>query len=142
MTLAVSCDMIIAGQSATFGYPEIDVGVIPAIHYVHLPRIVGRQRAFELLFGGDVFDAKRAYELGLLNSVENDTDAQLVAMKWAEKFAGKSQAAIMLGRRAFMRQLDVEYRRGISHAVDDFCAVAATDAAQEKLREFIEQRKR
>ncbi len=49
MTLAISCDVLVAGESATFGYPEIDLGLVPAIHFVHLPRIVGRHRAFELL---------------------------------------------------------------------------------------------
>src|ERR1700676_3610373 len=42
MTIAISCDMIIAGEGATFGYPEIDVGLIPAIHFVQLPRLVGK----------------------------------------------------------------------------------------------------
>ncbi|MBT7757359.1 MAG: enoyl-CoA hydratase/isomerase family protein, partial [Rhodospirillaceae bacterium] len=50
MTVAVSCNMIIAGESATFGYPEINVGLIPALHFVHLPRMAGRHRAFEYLF--------------------------------------------------------------------------------------------
>jgi enoyl-CoA hydratase/carnithine racemase len=45
MTLAISCDVLLAGASATFGYPEIDLGLVPAIHFVHLPRIVGRHRA-------------------------------------------------------------------------------------------------
>ena len=69
MTLAISCDVIIAGAGATFGYPEIDVGVIPAIHFAHLPRIVGRHRAFELLFSGRSFDAEEACRLGLVSRV-------------------------------------------------------------------------
>ena len=52
MSLAISCDMIVAADSATFGYPEIEIGLLPAIHYTHLPRIVGRYRAFDLLFTG------------------------------------------------------------------------------------------
>ena len=48
VTVAVSCDCIIASETASFGYPEIDVGVIPAMHYVHLPRQIGRHKAFEL----------------------------------------------------------------------------------------------
>jgi hypothetical protein len=48
MTLAISCDVVIAGAGATFGYPEIDVGLLPAIHFVQLPRVVGRHRAFDL----------------------------------------------------------------------------------------------
>lgn len=50
MTMAVSCDVVVASESASFGYPEIDLGPLPAIHFVHLPRLAGRHRAFELLF--------------------------------------------------------------------------------------------
>ena len=52
VTLAVSCDVLIASETASLGYPEIDVGVIPAMHFVHLPRQIGRHKAFELLFSG------------------------------------------------------------------------------------------
>ncbi len=69
MTLAVSCDMLIASDTASFGYPEIDVGVTPAIHYTHLPRIIGKHRAFELLFTGRSFSAAEALQLGLINQV-------------------------------------------------------------------------
>src|SRR5580692_11439077 len=55
MTMAISCDVILAAQQATFGYPEINIGVLPAIHFAHLPRIAGRHRAFELLFSGRTF---------------------------------------------------------------------------------------
>jgi len=57
VTVAVSCDCIIASERASFGYPEIDVGVIPAMHYVHLPRQIGRHKAFELCFNGKPIDA-------------------------------------------------------------------------------------
>ena len=46
MTIAISCDMIVASSDATFGYPEIDAGVLPSIHFTHLPRVVGKHRAF------------------------------------------------------------------------------------------------
>ena len=65
MTLAISCDMAIVDADADLGYPEIDVGVIPAIHFAHLPRIIGRHRAFDLLFTGRAFGAREAVELGL-----------------------------------------------------------------------------
>ena len=55
MTIAISCDMIIAGDACTFGYPEIDVGLIPAIHFVQLPRLVGKHQAFGPLFLGEPF---------------------------------------------------------------------------------------
>jgi enoyl-CoA hydratase/carnithine racemase len=65
MTIAVSCDMIIAGQNASFGYPEIDVGLIPALHFVQLPRLVGKHQAFGPLFLGEPFDAPTAFRMGL-----------------------------------------------------------------------------
>jgi enoyl-CoA hydratase len=63
MTIAISCDMIIAGDASTFGYPEIDVGLIPAIHFVQLPRLIGKHQAFGPLFLGDSFDAATAYRM-------------------------------------------------------------------------------
>jgi enoyl-CoA hydratase/carnithine racemase len=141
MTMAISCDVILAGQSATFGYPEIDVGVIPAIHFAHLPRIVGRHRAFELLFSGRSFDAQEAYHLGLVSRVVPDEELMLQAQAMAETFAAKSAAVMRLGRAAFMRQNDFDYRRSIANAVEDFCNVAMSDAAQNKIKAFVERRR-
>jgi enoyl-CoA hydratase/carnithine racemase len=141
ITLAISCDVILAGQSATFGYPEIDIGVIPAIHFVHLPRIIGRHRAFELLFSGRSFGAEEAYHLGLVSRVVPDEELASSAQTLAETFAAKSAIAMQLGRSAFMRQNDLDYRRSIANAVEDFCNVAMTDAAQDKLKAFVERRR-
>jgi len=139
MTLAVSCDIVLAGESATFGYPEIDLGVLPAIHFVHLPRIIGRHRAFELLFTGRPFDAKQAAALGLVNRVVADAELEAEAIKLAGGFAAKPEAAMRAGRAAFMRQIDRDYRRGIVEAVEDFCEIIATEAAQARLRAFAEK---
>ena len=141
MTMAISCDVILAGQSATFGYPEIDAGVIPAIHFTHLPRIVGRHRAFELLFSGRSFGAEEGYRLGLVSRVVPDEELVSHAQSLAETFAGKSAVVMRLGRAAFMRQNELGYRRSITNAVEDFCNVAMTDAAQNKLKAFVERRR-
>ena len=140
MTLAISCDVILAGESATFGYPEIDVGVLPAIHFAHLPRIVGRHRAFELLFSGRALDADEAFDLGIINRVVPDADLEAQALELAAQFAAKSETVVRLGRAAFMRQNDLDYRRSIAAAVEDFCNVAVTAAAQEGIRAFVEKR--
>jgi enoyl-CoA hydratase len=139
-TLAISCDVIVAGAGATFGYPEVDVGVIPAIHFAHLPRIVGRHRAFELLFSGRSFDAEEAHRLGLVSRIVPDGEVEAAAVALAETFAAKSPTIMRLGRAAFMRQNDLDYRRSIANAVEDFCNVTMTDAAQEGLRAFVEKR--
>jgi enoyl-CoA hydratase len=140
MTMAISCDVILAGQSATFGYPEIDLGLLPAIHFAHLPQIIGRHRAFELLFSGRSFDAQEAFQLGLVSKIVPDSEIDAAASALAKVFAAKSPAAMRLGRAAFMRQNDVDYRRSIACAVEDFCNAAMTDAAQEGLRAFVEKR--
>jgi enoyl-CoA hydratase len=138
MTMAISCDVILASQTATFGYPEIDLGLMPAIHFVHLPRIIGRHRAFELLFSGRTFKADESYRLGLVSKILPEEELDAAAMALAKVFAAKSPAAMRLGRAAFMRQND--YRRSIADAVEDFCDIAGTDAAQEGLRAFLEKR--
>jgi enoyl-CoA hydratase/carnithine racemase len=139
MTLAVSCDVVLAGASTTFGYPEIDLGVLPAIHFVHLPRIIGRHRAFELLFTGRTFGASEAAALGLINRVVADAELEDEARKLAGEFAAKPEAAVRIGRAAFMRQVDLDYRRSIANAVEDFSNIAATDAAQKRFRAFAEK---
>src|SRR5215472_4103881 len=139
MTLAVSCDVVVAAESATFGYPEIDLGVLPAIHFVHLPRIVGRHRAFELLFTGRAFDAREAAALGVINRVVPDAELEAQSLKLAGKLGTKPEGVIRAGRAAFMRQIDGDYRRSIAEAVDDFCAIVATDAAQTRIRAFADK---
>jgi enoyl-CoA hydratase/carnithine racemase len=69
-------------------------------------------------------------------------DAQLddAATEFAAGFAAKSETVLRLGRSAFMRQIDLDYRRSIANAVEDFCNVAVTDEAQEGLRAFVEKR--
>jgi enoyl-CoA hydratase/carnithine racemase len=140
MTLAISCDVLIAGRSATFGYPEIDLGLVPAIHFVHLPRIVGRHRAFDILFSGRSFDADEAASLGLVSRVVPDEKLRDEARALARVFATKPRTAMRFGRAAFLRANDLDYRRGIADAVENFCNVAATAGAQEGVRAFVEKR--
>ena len=137
MTMAISCDVILAAQQATFGYPEINIGVVPAIHFAHLPRIAGRHRAFELLFSGRSFAAQEAHEIGLVSKVA-DTELDAAADALAADFAAKSPNVIRAARSAFMRQNDD--RRRIADAVEDFCDVVTTDAAQEGIRAFLDKR--
>jgi enoyl-CoA hydratase/carnithine racemase len=141
MTLAISCDLIVAADNATFGYPEIDVGLLPAIHFTHLPRIVGRYRAFELLFTGRTFGADEAMQLGLVNRVA-PADSELdEARKLAQLLAAKSPELMRIGKDAFMSAIDSDYRRGVAGAVTLISAVAATDDFREGMKAFVEKRK-
>ncbi len=140
MTLAISCDVLVCDEGATFGYPEIDIGLIPGIHFAHLPRIVGKHRAFELLFGGRPFNAAEAQQMGLVSSVAPAGQALAEATRMASLFASKSTAVMRLARAAFTRAHEQDYRQRISDVVEDFCAIAATPDAQEGLKAFSEKR--
>lgn len=141
MTLAISCDMIVASRDATFGYPEIDAGVLPSIHFSHLPRIIGRHRAFELLFTGRAFDALEAQSLGLVCRLAESGKELDAARQLAQTLAGKSPEVIRFGRAAFMLANDNGYRQAVTAAADSFCNVAATQAAKEGIAAFVEKRK-
>ena len=140
VTLAVSCDVIIASETASLAYPEIDVGVIPAMHFVHLPRQIGRHKAFELLFSGRAIAAAEAERHGLVNCVVPQDQVMTEARKLAQEFAAKSPVVMQLARDSFMRQNDFEYRRAIENVVETICNIIATDDAQEGLNAFNEKR--
>ncbi|WP_159351082.1 enoyl-CoA hydratase/isomerase family protein [Roseomonas harenae] len=140
MTLAISCDVILAAESASFGYPEIELGLIPAIHFAHLPRIIGRHRAFDLLFTGRRFEAPEAAAMGLVSRVVPDDALDAEANALAASFAAKPPIAMRLGRAAFMRANDLDYRRSVANAVEDFCNLATTPEAQEGLAAFLQKR--
>ena len=79
--------------------------------------------------------------MGLINKKVSKTNLLDEARKMASVFAQKSPTAIRLGRAAFMRTNDFDYRRGVANAVEDFCNVAMTPDAQEGLKAFLEKRK-
>ena len=140
MTLAISCDMIIASDTASFGYPEINLGLLPAIHFNHLPRIIGRYKAFELLFSGRTFYSDEALTLGLICKKVPSIQINEKVIGIATSLSQKSPTAMSLARAAFLRTNDFDYRRGVATAVEDFCNAATTPDAQEGLRAFIEKR--
>jgi enoyl-CoA hydratase len=140
MTLAISCDLIVAGKSASFGYPEIDVGVLPAIHFTHLPRIVGRYRAFDLLFTGRTFGADEAATYGLVSRVVDDESVMDEARALAAVLIAKPQASLQAGRAAFHNATDNGYRQGVAHAVETFCNVALSEEGREGVQAFAQKR--
>ncbi|MBL8377679.1 MAG: enoyl-CoA hydratase/isomerase family protein [Burkholderiales bacterium] len=141
MSLAISCDLIVAADNATFGYPEVDIGLLPAIHYTHLPRIVGRYRAFDLLFTGRTFGAEEAQSLGLVSRVAPAAELLAEARKLAQTLAAKSPELVRMGRAAFMQAIDSNYRSGVAGAVNLLAATIATDDSKEGLTAFVEKRK-
>ncbi|MCH9671046.1 MAG: enoyl-CoA hydratase/isomerase family protein [Gammaproteobacteria bacterium] len=140
VTLAVSCDVIIAADDVDFSYPEINVGVLPAMHYVHLPRQIGRHVAFELLFTGEPITAVDAAARGLINRAVPRGEVLEQALVMGRKFATKSPTIMQMARGSFMRANDSEYRRNIENQVETICNVIDTEDAQEGLNAFVEKR--
>ena len=140
MTLAISCDIIIASEKASFGYPEINLGLLPAIHFTHLPKVVGRYKAFDLLFSGRTFYSDEALMLGLISREVSSAEIKKKVNEIAINLSKKSSTAVCLGRAAFLRTNDLDYRRGVANAVEDFCNAAITPDAQEGLKAFVEKR--
>jgi len=141
MTMSISCDVIIASDQSTFGYPEIDAGVLPSIHFNHLPKIVGKHRAFELLFSGRSFGPEEAKELGLVSQVVAARELMDAARHMASVFCGKPANVVRLGQQAFKAACDPSYQASVSAAVDNFCHVASLPDAQEGFAAFAQKRK-
>ncbi len=141
VTLAVSCDVVIAAEDCDMSYPEINVGVIPAMHFVHLPRQIGRHQAFELLFSGRPIPFTEAARRGLINRAVPRDRVLAEARDLAREFAEKSPTVMKLARDSFMRANDLDYRRNIENAVETICNIIETDDAQEGLAAFMEKRK-
>lgn len=144
MTLAISCDLVVVDREADLGYPEIDVGVVPAIHFAHLPRVVGRHRAFDLLFTGRTFGAEEARELGLASRIAEPGRALEAAHELARVLAAKPARVLRMAREAFVREVDAGggYRHGVATAVENFCNAAATPESKAGIRAFVERPRR
>jgi enoyl-CoA hydratase len=140
MTLSITSDMILAADDVDLGYPEIDVGVIPAIHYVHLPRQISRHKAFELLFGGRPISTPEAAALGIINHAVPPAELMPRAFAIAQILAAKSPTIMALGRQSFMRANDLDYRRNVENQIETLCNIFNTADGREGLRAFLEKR--
>ncbi len=100
MELAMGCDLRIAGDSARFGQPELNLGILPAAGGMHrLPALVGMGVAKDLVLTGRILDADEALRIGLVSRVVPDADVEAEAMRAAEAIAGMAPLASKLAKR-------------------------------------------
>ena len=130
---------MLAADNASFGYPEFHAGILPGIHFTHLPRVSGRHKAFELLFGAAPFDAPKAARLGLVNRLVDAGDLMAAAMTMARDFAARPPQAIKLGRAAFMDINDDSYRQSTASVVETMALMIDSDETQDALRRFLKR---
>ncbi len=139
--LAMACDIRVASANAKFGQPEVNLGVIPGFGGTQrLPRLVGKGRASELLFTGDIIDAKEALRIGLVNKVVEGERLMDVCRNMAGKISSKGPLAISLCKEAVNNGLEMDLGRACQYEVDLFGLCYTSDEQKEGMRAFIEKR--
>jgi enoyl-CoA hydratase/3-hydroxyacyl-CoA dehydrogenase len=136
--LAMACDVRIAAESATFGQPEINLGIIPGFGGTQrLPRLVGPSKALEMNLVGDAISAEEAYEFGLANRVVPDHELFDQALRWARKLAGQAPLAVeQIKRVSHQGDLDA----GIDAEKTGFAAAFGSQDAREGIGAFLAKR--
>jgi enoyl-CoA hydratase/carnithine racemase len=136
--LAMACDVRLAGVSAAFGQPEVNLGIIPGFGGTQrLPRLVGPAKALEMNTTGEPISAEEAYEYGLVNRVLADHELFDAALGWARKLAGQAPVAVEQIKRASHKgDLD----EGIAAEKEGFLRAFTSADAREGISAFIEKR--
>lgn len=138
--LALACDLIVASESATFGTPEIDVGLFPFMIAALVYRNVGRKKATELLLLGERVDAAEALRLGLVNRVVPGAGLDAAVAEWAGKLAAKSPVLMRLGKDALFRAQDMAFADALEFLHAQLTIAVSTHDAHEGVRAFLDKR--
>ncbi len=140
--LALMCDLIIAGDSARFGQPEINLGIIAGAGGTQRwPRSVGKYVAMEINLGGAPITAQRAYQLGLVNKVVPAEVTIDVATGVAQQLASKAPMALRLAKESVNRSFETPLQEGLAVERKNFYFLFATEDQKEGMRAFLEKRK-
>jgi enoyl-CoA hydratase len=140
--LAMACTLRIAADTARFGQPEINLGLIPGYAgSQRLPRLVGKGVALEILLTGDMINAQRAYEIGLVNRVVPAAELMTEAKKLAQTLAAKAPIAVRYILDAVHQGLDTPFAQGEYLETSLFGTIASSDDMREGTRAFLEKRK-
>ncbi len=136
--LAMACDVRIAARSATFGQPEIKLGIIPGFGGTQrLPRLVGENKALEMNLVGDPILAEEAFELGLVNRMVEDHELLDTALSWARRLAAQAPVALeQIKRVSGAGDLDT----GIEAEKQGFAVAFASEDAKEGISAFLGKR--
>jgi len=140
--LAMACDIRIASERASFGQPEINLGIIPGGGGTQrLTRLVGEGKAMELILGGDIIDAKTAHAIGLVNQVVPAEELEAKTMELANRIAEKSPIALSLAKESVKLASRSNLDEGLRREVDLFALCFSTEDKDEGVSAFLEKRK-
>jgi enoyl-CoA hydratase len=140
--IALACDFIYASENAMFGLPEITLGLIPGFGGTQrLPRLIGTNRAKEMIFTGKMVPAAEAKEIGLVNQVTAPADLMAEATKTAAAIAAKGKVSLRAAKQVINAGIQVDLQTGCKMEVDAFALCMASEDAREGTTAFLEKRK-
>lgn len=142
LELALACHMRIGAENAQFGFPEINLGLMPGAGGTQrLPRLIGLPKSFEIILTGELFSAQKALEFGLINELTPPGQALEAARKVALKIACKSRVAVAFAIEAIRYALSTKPEQGMDRETRLFGALSQTEDAREGVSAFLEKRR-
>jgi enoyl-CoA hydratase/carnithine racemase len=138
--LACACDILVAVDTATFGLPEINVGIWPMMIQAILSRNIPRKVLLEMEMLGDRWTAMQLQSVGVINRVVSHDHLDPTINEIAEQLAKKSPVAMRLGRDSFYRQQDMDFRAAFHYLHGQFLLVSQTEDSKEGIKAFFEKR--
>ncbi len=137
--LATACDIVLAGRSARFGYPEVKIGFVPAMVMAILRRNVSEKRAFELLTRGADIDAIEAERIGLVNQVFDDEEFETQVETYVAGFERVSRSAVALSKRLLYGIDGMAFEAALRAGVDTNAIARMTEDCQKGIKRFLEK---
>jgi enoyl-CoA hydratase/carnithine racemase len=138
--LVAAADLAIAADNCRIGLTAINVGLNCVGPVLPVARSVGRKKALELLFYGELIKAPQALAIGLINRVVPNDDLENEGLAWAEKLAGKSPVALQIAKQAFYASGDMTYTQQFDFMNEAFARLCSTHDAREGVAAFFEKR--
>src|ERR1700716_29974 len=138
--LACACDRLASADTATFGTPEINVGIWPMMIQAILSRNIPRKVLLEMEMLGDRWTATQLQGVGVINRVVPHDQLDSAVKEITDKQVRKSPVALRLGRDSFYRQQDMEFRAALDYLHSQFTLVTLTEDSKEGIKAFFEKR--
>jgi enoyl-CoA hydratase len=140
--LALACDIRIASENASFGQPEINLGIIPGGGGTQrLPRLIGEGKAMEMILTGEIINAQEAFRCGLVNQVVPADHLEAKTMEIANRIAEKSPIALRLAKEAVKLASRSNLDEGLRREVDLFALCFSSGDKDEGVKAFLEKRR-